>query len=160
MTQGSPRPRKTLTELLPVMLPMALSACLSWHAAVLLANKSGKLVPNATNVIASNQQQFKYFTLEQLNESRLTGDGVRHTAETSEKRSQISDDGRDEADDKHRHEEGQPSAQDASGRYQSEYDLCTPSLRRLAPRTSPNIRLETKSCRISPLTYPAKYDMT
>jgi len=54
-TQGSPRPRKTLTELLPVMLPMALSACFSWHAAALLANKSGKLVPNATNVIADNK---------------------------------------------------------------------------------------------------------
>jgi hypothetical protein len=40
-----------LTELLPVTFPIELSACFSIVAAVLLANKSGKLVPKATKVI-------------------------------------------------------------------------------------------------------------
>lgn len=53
MDQDTPRPMKTLTALLPVTLPTALSACRSIVAAVLLANKSGKLVPKATNVIAT-----------------------------------------------------------------------------------------------------------
>mmetsp|Transcript_67355 Transcript_67355/g.191129 ORF Transcript_67355/g.191129 Transcript_67355/m.191129 type:complete len:205 (+) Transcript_67355:445-1059(+) len=48
----NPRPRKTLTELLPVTLPMLLSAVGSCIAAVLEANVSGKEVPRATNVIA------------------------------------------------------------------------------------------------------------
>ena len=48
MTQGIPRPRKTFTELLPVMLPMAASAVSSLVAATLLANVSGKDVPRAT----------------------------------------------------------------------------------------------------------------
>ena len=52
MLQGSPRPRKTLTELLPVTFPMALSACFSCMAAVLDANRSGRDVPRATNVMA------------------------------------------------------------------------------------------------------------
>ena len=52
MSQGSPMPRKTLTELLPVTLPIELSAVFSWAAACLLANKSGTLVPTATKVIA------------------------------------------------------------------------------------------------------------
>mmetsp|Transcript_34902 Transcript_34902/g.99636 ORF Transcript_34902/g.99636 Transcript_34902/m.99636 type:complete len:226 (+) Transcript_34902:360-1037(+) len=52
MVQDSPRPRKTLTQLLPVTLPMELSACSSCRAAVLDANVSGKLVPKATSVIA------------------------------------------------------------------------------------------------------------
>mmetsp|Transcript_23021 Transcript_23021/g.40514 ORF Transcript_23021/g.40514 Transcript_23021/m.40514 type:complete len:128 (-) Transcript_23021:621-1004(-) len=50
--QGKPRPRKTLTELLPVTLPMELSAQSSCRAAVLEANVSGRLVPSATRVIA------------------------------------------------------------------------------------------------------------
>ena len=50
--QGSPKPRNTLTELLPVTLPSELSACSSCTAAVFDANKSGKLVPIATKVIA------------------------------------------------------------------------------------------------------------
>ena len=52
MTQGSPRPRKTLTEFEPVTFPMALSAFFSLAAAVLLAKVSGREVPRATNVIA------------------------------------------------------------------------------------------------------------
>lgn len=52
MTQGRPRPKKTLTELLPVTFPMELSAVFSCVAACLLANRSGKLVPKATNVMA------------------------------------------------------------------------------------------------------------
>ena len=52
MDQGRPRPRKTLTELEPVTLPMELSAYRSCTAAVLLAKRSGKEVPIATSVIA------------------------------------------------------------------------------------------------------------
>ena len=57
MSHGSPRPRKTLTELEPVMLPMALSAYFSCMAAVLLANRSGSEVPSATNVMAFQKKQ-------------------------------------------------------------------------------------------------------
>jgi len=49
---GSPRPRNTLTQLLPVTFPMELSAVWSSSAAVFDASVSGKLVPNATKVIA------------------------------------------------------------------------------------------------------------
>jgi len=49
---GNPRPRKTLTEFDPVTFPIELSAYFSWIAACLLANRSGKLVPKATKVIA------------------------------------------------------------------------------------------------------------
>ena len=52
INQGVPRPRNTLTELLPVTLPTAASACFSLIAAHLLANKSGRLVPSATKVMA------------------------------------------------------------------------------------------------------------
>ena len=52
ISQGSPKPRNTFTELLPVTLPIELSAVFSWVAACLLANKSGRLVPRATNVMA------------------------------------------------------------------------------------------------------------
>jgi hypothetical protein len=52
ITQGKPRPRNTLTELLPFILPIELSAVFSFKAAVLLANVSGILVPKATKVIA------------------------------------------------------------------------------------------------------------
>mmetsp|Transcript_59978 Transcript_59978/g.168083 ORF Transcript_59978/g.168083 Transcript_59978/m.168083 type:complete len:202 (+) Transcript_59978:641-1246(+) len=52
MVHGRPRPRKTFTELLPVMLPIALSAFSSSCAAILDANVSGKLVPRATSVMA------------------------------------------------------------------------------------------------------------
>lgn len=52
INQGNPSPKNTFTELLPVTLPMELSAVVSLQAACLLANKSGKLVPKATNVIA------------------------------------------------------------------------------------------------------------
>ena len=52
MSHGNPRPRNTLTELEPVTLPMELSALSSMVAACLLANRSGRLVPSATNVIA------------------------------------------------------------------------------------------------------------
>uniref|UniRef100_A0A915L7J6 Uncharacterized protein n=1 Tax=Romanomermis culicivorax TaxID=13658 RepID=A0A915L7J6_ROMCU len=38
--QATPIPKKTLTALLPVTLPMLESAYLSWTAATLLANKS------------------------------------------------------------------------------------------------------------------------
>jgi len=51
MSHGRPRPRNTLTELDPVTLPMELSAVSSIVAACLLANRSGRLVPSATNVI-------------------------------------------------------------------------------------------------------------
>jgi len=56
-TQGNPNPRKTLTELLPVTFPIALSAVFSLAAAVLLAKVSGKEVPRATNVIATTKNQ-------------------------------------------------------------------------------------------------------
>lgn len=52
MSQGSPKPKNTLTELLPVTLPTALSAYFSCTAADLEANVSGSDVPSATNVIA------------------------------------------------------------------------------------------------------------
>ena len=52
INQGVPRPRNTLTELLPVTLPTAASACFSLKTAHLLANKSGRLVPSATKVMA------------------------------------------------------------------------------------------------------------
>ena len=52
IVHGIPRPRNTLTPLLPVTLPIELSACSSCLAACILANKSGKLVPSATNVMA------------------------------------------------------------------------------------------------------------
>jgi len=47
-----PIPRKTLTALLPVTLPIDESAYWSLMAATLLANVSGRLVPRATNEIA------------------------------------------------------------------------------------------------------------
>ena len=47
-----PNPKKMLTLLDPVTLPIALSAYLLCWAACLLANVSGKDVPSATNVIA------------------------------------------------------------------------------------------------------------
>jgi hypothetical protein len=52
IVHGSPRPRNTFTELLPLTFPTELSAVFSIRAAVLLANVSGILVPNATKVIA------------------------------------------------------------------------------------------------------------
>jgi hypothetical protein len=42
----------TLTELLPVTFPIALSAVFSFTAAALLANVSGREVPRATKVMA------------------------------------------------------------------------------------------------------------
>merc|ERR1719161_1561301 len=50
--QGRPRPRKTLTELLPVTFPMDASAYWSCTAAVLEAKVSGNEVPSATKVMA------------------------------------------------------------------------------------------------------------
>ena len=50
--QGSPNPRNTLTELLPVTFPTELSAVFSLTAAVLLAKVSGREVPRATKVMA------------------------------------------------------------------------------------------------------------
>mmetsp|Transcript_19138 Transcript_19138/g.42784 ORF Transcript_19138/g.42784 Transcript_19138/m.42784 type:complete len:263 (-) Transcript_19138:1962-2750(-) len=50
--QGIPRPRKTLTELEPVMFTMEASAKGSFSAAVFEANVSGIEVPSATNVMA------------------------------------------------------------------------------------------------------------
>mmetsp|Transcript_44107 Transcript_44107/g.117034 ORF Transcript_44107/g.117034 Transcript_44107/m.117034 type:complete len:331 (-) Transcript_44107:940-1932(-) len=52
MHHGMPSPRNTLTELLPVTLPMLLSAVASWTAAVMEAKVSGRDVPMATTVIA------------------------------------------------------------------------------------------------------------
>ena len=52
INQGSPRPRNTLTALLPLMFPTELSAKVSCSAACRLANVSGMLVPKATNVMA------------------------------------------------------------------------------------------------------------
>mmetsp|Transcript_28735 Transcript_28735/g.72731 ORF Transcript_28735/g.72731 Transcript_28735/m.72731 type:complete len:325 (+) Transcript_28735:696-1670(+) len=48
---GSPTPRKTLTELLPVTLTMEASAVGSSVAAILDAKRSGMEVPRATNVM-------------------------------------------------------------------------------------------------------------
>lgn len=52
ITHGSPRPRKTLTELDPVTFPIAESAYYEFWAAVTLAKVSGRDVPTATIVIA------------------------------------------------------------------------------------------------------------
>lgn len=52
MVHGSPSPRKTLTELDPVMFPTAESANSELQAAVFDAKVSGKEVPKATKVIA------------------------------------------------------------------------------------------------------------
>mmetsp|Transcript_126123 Transcript_126123/g.315197 ORF Transcript_126123/g.315197 Transcript_126123/m.315197 type:complete len:244 (+) Transcript_126123:199-930(+) len=52
INQGSPRPRKTLTELLPVTLPTDASAYGSCSAATFDANVSGREVPKATSVMA------------------------------------------------------------------------------------------------------------
>lgn len=52
ITHGSPRPKKTFTELDPVTLPTAESACFSAAAAAILANVSGREVPRATKVMA------------------------------------------------------------------------------------------------------------
>ena len=48
---GSPRPRKTLTELEPVTFPIAASAYYEVLAAVILAKVSGRDVPIATRVM-------------------------------------------------------------------------------------------------------------
>lgn len=53
MNQGNPKPRNTLTELLPVMFPTQLSASLLALAAEREANVSGNDVPRATKVIAA-----------------------------------------------------------------------------------------------------------
>lgn len=52
INQGRPRPTKTLTELEPVTLPMAVSAVSDYLAAVILAKVSGREVPMATKVMA------------------------------------------------------------------------------------------------------------
>ena len=52
ITHGRPRPRKTFTELEPVIFPTAESALGLYLAAVMLANVSGRDVPMATKVIA------------------------------------------------------------------------------------------------------------
>ena len=52
MSQGSPSPRKTLTELEPVTLPIDESADLSPRAACIEAKVSGSDVPSATKVMA------------------------------------------------------------------------------------------------------------
>ena len=52
IVHGNPRPKKTLTELEPVTLPMELSAVFSDCAACLDAKRSGSEVPRATKVIA------------------------------------------------------------------------------------------------------------
>ena len=51
-SHGRPRPRKTLTLLEPVTLPMASSAVFEFLAAIIDANVSGNDVPSATNEIA------------------------------------------------------------------------------------------------------------
>jgi len=51
ISQGKPIPRKTLTELEPVTLPIAESALLEDLAAVIEAKVSGSEVPIATIVI-------------------------------------------------------------------------------------------------------------
>lgn len=52
MSQGIPKPKNTLTPLLPVTFPTEASAYFSFTAALRLAKRSGRLVPNATKVIA------------------------------------------------------------------------------------------------------------
>lgn len=52
ITQGSPRPKNTFTELEPVTLPTAESAYWDDLAAVILAKVSGREVPTATIVMA------------------------------------------------------------------------------------------------------------
>ena len=52
IAHGNPRPKKTLTELEPVMFPIAASANSDVLAAVILAKVSGRDVPNATKVMA------------------------------------------------------------------------------------------------------------
>mmetsp|Transcript_14103 Transcript_14103/g.31767 ORF Transcript_14103/g.31767 Transcript_14103/m.31767 type:complete len:214 (+) Transcript_14103:421-1062(+) len=57
MVHGKPNPKKTFTELLPVTLPMLLSAFSSPTAADLDAKVSGSEVPRATKVIAVTESQ-------------------------------------------------------------------------------------------------------
>lgn len=53
INHGKPKPKKTFTELLPVIFPIASSAFLQLNDAVRLAKVSGIEVPIATNVIAA-----------------------------------------------------------------------------------------------------------
>lgn len=62
MSHGSPSPKKTLTELDPVTLPMALSACFSPTAAAFEAKVSGREVPRATKVMAADRQISKLWS--------------------------------------------------------------------------------------------------
>ena len=52
MVQAMPMPKNTFTELEPVTLPTAASAFVLSATACLLAKRSGRDVPTATNVIA------------------------------------------------------------------------------------------------------------
>jgi len=52
INHGRPSPRNTFTELEPVMFVIDASACLLQIVACWLAKVSGRLVPNATNVMA------------------------------------------------------------------------------------------------------------
>ena len=52
-SQGKPRPRKTLTALEPLTLPMELSAYFSLRAAAREAKVSGMEVPRATKLMAA-----------------------------------------------------------------------------------------------------------
>ena len=61
MTQGSPKPKNTLTELDPVTFPMAESAVGDDQAAILLASVSGSEVPMATSVMPATEG-FKFST--------------------------------------------------------------------------------------------------
>ena len=55
-SQGKPRPRKTLTALEPLTLPMELSAYFSLRAAAREAKVSGMEVPRATKLMAATSR--------------------------------------------------------------------------------------------------------
>ena len=71
ISQGRPSPRNTLTELLPVIFPIALSAFFSPTAAALEAKVSGKDVPRATNVIAEIVQLFLFIIFLSFNDIEI-----------------------------------------------------------------------------------------
>ena len=85
-TQGRPRPRKTLTELLPVTFPIELSAVFSMAAACFDANRSGRLVPSATNVMAvtSGLRPARHPKIEAMSPTRSVSTPIMASAQTNE----------------------------------------------------------------------------
>ena len=124
ISQGKPRPRKTLTELLPVTFPMALSAYFSFIAAARLAKRSGRDVPSATKVIAAFnqvvemsdtdvQKQPLYYSCV-LMTRKLTSDGIVKANKASENTGQVTYDCSQCTNDNQWNKERQPASPDSS----------------------------------------------